>query len=351
MPPVLSGASYWTRRFGHWPRRSPAPLAGYTLLLPVPGDLPIFLDMALRVCAAQQAEHRVATIVLPDSPSAEIDRVVAAARPNWSGPLVTRLLPRPERWFLPRLHSGSRNHALQLVAGVSASRSTHIALHDADLFLLDHDLLDRQYLICKEQDLACIGLSPVWDDWFATKGLHLAATWDMVASVEWLRRWPPWRHMGHDDDFGGESHTFDTTLWAQSRTPPERIVVSDPPPSFVHFNYVISSYRHFQRQGAGYVDDRYRLLFIALLVELFSSRADAIALPDVRDLGVCLLQGSGAVTYPAATDSQNARYSSFRSQLAEALRAPYISDEALKKAAAALGPFDAHYRFNSHPAA
>ena len=59
----------WRTAFARWP-----PLhdtrEGYTLLLPVPADLPVFLRLALANAAAQDCDGRVETLVIPDVPSA-----------------------------------------------------------------------------------------------------------------------------------------------------------------------------------------------------------------------------------------------------------------------------------------
>lgn len=67
--------------------------------MPVPGDLPVFLSLALAVCRHQQAIHRVVTVVLPDKVTPAIKRLVAAARPGWQGNLRLQALPPPERWL------------------------------------------------------------------------------------------------------------------------------------------------------------------------------------------------------------------------------------------------------------
>ena len=337
-----SRASYWRFRLARW-NQPPARLdPGYTLLLPVPGDIPVFLELALKVCARQSARHRCRTLVIPDRPSAAITELVEKARPAWDGDLDIALLPLPERWFLPYLRSGSRNHGLQVVEGISASSTTHVIFHDADLFLLDGELLDQQYEACRDRQLDCIGVSPVWDAWYESKGLRLAATWEMVASVPWLRSFPPYRQIGHDGELLGEMHTIDTTLYAQALTPAARVDWVDRSPDFVHFNYVITAYRHFQRHGGGFVDDHFRLLLIALFVHLFSDGAPPPGLPTLAELASRIDDPAAPVRY-VRDESHASGWREFRAQLNRMLGAEYVPAQAAGEAVGALGVFDAFY--------
>lgn len=338
----MTGASYWRRRLAAWPPASAGTSPGYTLLVPVPGDLPVFLELALSVCAMQEATHRVSTLVIPDRLTPAIRETVARRRSSWAGPLELVPLPRPERWFLPHLRSGSRNHGLQLITGVGASRSSHIILHDADLFILDRRMHDDQYERCRDHDLDCLGISPVWDQWYAGHDRRLAATWDMTASVDWLRSFLPYQQIGHDGDLFGERHTFDTTLYPQAVSPSDRIDFTDRDADYVHFNYVISAFRDFQRSQGGYRDADFRLLLIALFVELFAEPDMQAMLPSLRHLGGGLGSTDQPVHFPSADDGR-ADYQMFRLKLERALQGPYLSTGDSERGRLALEPFDRYY--------
>jgi hypothetical protein len=281
--------------------------------------------------------------VIPDRPSGRLAELVEKARPGWTGPLDLMLLPRPERWFLPFMKSGSRNHGLQVVSGVSSADSTHVILHDADLFLMADSLLDDQYRHCRDRELACLGVSPVWDPWFETKGLRLAATWEMVASIPWLRSFPPYRHIGHDAVMFGERHTFDTTLFAQAATDPSRVDYTDRGADFVHFNYVVTTYRHFQRHGPGFEDRNFRLLLIALFAHLFSQGAPPRGLPSLDELSTDAGRPGATVRYPRDGEAP-ARRRDFRGRLNRLLDADLVAPKAARDAARALARFDQLYR-------
>src|SRR4051794_38551307 len=309
---VSLGARYGRVRLARWPRPRPR-AAGYTLLVPVPGDLPVFLELALAVLATQRHEHRIATIVVPDQLTTETRAIVARHRPQWVGPLELVPLPPPERWVLPHLKNPSRNYGMQLVAGVPAARSSHVVLHDAALFLPSPSALDSQYRACRDRGLACLGVDVVWDKWYAEHGRQLAATWELCAEVDWLRSWPPYLHIGHEAELWGERHGFDITLHPQALTEPDRIDVNAVEGGIVHFNYVISTYRAFQKQGAGMVDAKFRLLLVRLFVDLFASDSEGCVLPTLHELADGLA-GGGVVRYPSADDGRD-DYVDFRRHL------------------------------------
>ncbi|MGH9104852.1 MAG: hypothetical protein ACRDZX_03255 [Acidimicrobiales bacterium] len=339
-----AGPSYWRLRLAKWAPAGPA-REGYTLLVPVPGDIPVFLRLALAVCRFQQSGSRVETVVVPDALTQPMRDIVAAARADWPGELRLQPLPPPERWALPRLGDPGRNHALQLVTGVSCSRATHVVLHDADLFLLEPDVLESQFRHCRDQGLACLGTSPPWDPWYAEHGRHLAATWELCARTDWLRRYPPFSHMAHEEELFGERHMFDTTFYPQALTAPELIAVR-PVEALVHFNYVISNYRKFLRRGGeGWHDRSFRLLLVCLLVELFDPEgAPSYRVPALGQLACYLGDASAPVQLPAAAEGV-AEYAAFRELLERALSGPWAAGGQQELARAVLGPFDSFYAY------
>jgi hypothetical protein len=338
------GARYWRTRLRRWPAPPRAEARpGYTLLIPVPGDLPVFLELALIAARQQQSTHRARTLVIPDRVTPEVHALLEAHRRDWDGPLDLVPLPPPERWFLPLLRNGSRNHGMQLYAGVAASDTTHILLHDADLFPVRRDFFEAQYERCSARGLACLGVSGVWDPWYAEHGLRLAATWDMCARTDWLRSFPPRDHLGHDGSLFGEWHTFDTTLLPQAQSDPATIDHTDEEEAFVHFNYVITSFRHFQRQGPSFYDDNFRLLFIALATQLLGASADR-GFPTVAKLAGGAVHGNGPMRYPTPEEG-GPDYRTFRTKLERLLACEWIGLETADAVREEVAPFDRLYDF------
>ncbi len=344
MPRTSLGDKYWRTRLRSWSPANGDLQPGYTLLLPVPGDLPVFLELALAAAASQDSAHRRATMVIPDRPTPEITSIVESYRKDWNDELSVTLLPSPERWFLPIMKSGSRNHGMQLIAGVTQCKTTHILLHDADLFPCNTDLLEQQYLRCVERDLSCFGVSGVWDGWYETHGLKLAATWELVARVEWLRSFTPYQHIGHPDELFDESHVFDTTLFPQAVTDPNKVDHAGLSDEFVHFNYVITAYRFFQRHGPGYLDDRFLMLFISLMTDLLGAGKYGSALPVPEKMVEALHASSPAIQFPAPAIATET-YERFRLKLGQVLVAPWLPAASVTRIQPIIEEFDRHYGF------
>jgi hypothetical protein len=341
--PSSLGARYWRARLSRWPVFPlSAPVEGYTLLLPVPGDLPVFLRVALAVVRDQQSLYRHETFVIPDVLTPAVRAIVKQARDGWPGPLRLRPFPAPERWALPRLNNPGRNHALQLITGTAHAKTSHVILHDADLFLMQPDILDRQYAACVERRLACLGVSPVWDDWFAEHGRHLAATWELCARTDWLKSFVPALHMAHENQLFGERHAFDTTLYPQAITHPDQIGV-EPTSDIVHLNYVVSNYRYFLRNSEGsFIDNRFLLLFIRLLIDVFdASERDGYRLPSLMNMGAYLGRDDTPVVFPPA--DEGGPYQDFRELLERILSGPWAQDGQRQEVFEDLKQFDDFY--------
>lgn len=333
---------YWGARFDRWGPPSQQQ-EGYSLLVPVPGDLPVFLELALSVLATQHAAGRVETLVVPDIPTPQVAAVVARRRDSWAGPLQVVPLPHPERSMLPRLRKPVRNYGVQFFTGVSHSTADYVVLHDADLFLMSAELLDERVTLARKEGLDVLGADPVWDGWYAERGLHLAATWEMIARTDWLRSFPPSMHMGHEGELEGERHSFDVTLRPQCVADPRRrrVVRSE---DIVHFNYVISTFRWFQRSTDSFPDDRFRLLLIRLFVDIFAEEDFDYRLPTLEELSHGLTDPAARVTYPAADEQTRAQYADFRTKLTRILEGPWTPPATRAGLAGQLRPFDESYR-------
>lgn len=341
------GLRYWSSRFARWPEPLPQ-VPGYTLLVPVPGDLPVFLELALSCLATQTHRDRVDTVVIPDRPTRQVAAAVAARRDTWSGPLLLRPLPLPERVVLPRLGNPFHNYGVQVITGVGTARGSHVILHDADLFLLRPEVLDERYRRTRDERLYVSGASPVWDPWFAEQGLAVAATWEMCAARDWVRSFPPYLHMGHEGEVLGQRHVFDITLHPQALTDPRRIAVHDGERDIVHFNYVIATYRHFQKSPGDFTDDRFRLLLVRLFVDVFAEQPFDYRLPSITELSRGLPRGPGsgnqAVRYPVATAEVSEGYRDFRDKVNRILTGAWADEDRRERAQRALASFDDYYR-------
>jgi hypothetical protein len=345
--PILKNVA-WRAMYRQWPRRAPRRLEpGYTVILPVPGDLPVFFRLALANVIAQDSTDRAGVVVVPDRPSRAI-RAEFEARSAEMRAHRVRLteLPAKSR-LMGHLTRGdpATNYFLQLHAAAAGTSTTHALLHDADLFLTDRGFLARHYRRCAERGLACLGVSAAWDDWLRDHGCdHVVATWELMFDMRWLRWFRPWRHRSHFAWKDSEWHGFDVMLATQAKTPPSLCELHpDAEDSFIHFNWVIGEYRHFQRSDERSTEDsRFVILLIRLLVDALGSQDGADSAPDVPDveqLARGLSDGSQRVTYVGPEAAGN--YADFQRAVRRLYDAPLFHERAAERIERALAPFDA----------
>ena len=342
-------AALWRRAFSRWHGDRIAKTPGYTLALPVPADLPVFLRLALATAASQRAEHRVETLVVPDVPSPAFRDELEAASAA-SGVADARLVEPGRAAQLMRRAAGnaiSSNHFVQLYTALDAARGTHVVLHDADLFIRDAAFLDERFRQAREAGVACLGVQPAWDDWLREHDLaHVAATWELMVTAEWAYSFPPWQHRPRADSLDGERHVFDTMLYTQALTPPERCAVREPGDAFAHFNWVIGVYRNFQNSSGPFEDDRFLLVLIRLLSEEFGTSPGAV--PPIAEMARGIGDAQARVTYVHPHTPR--KYKEFRRTLARALEAPVFGADAAARAEVALEPFERAFGEPDQPA-
>lgn len=313
---------FWRSRYAAWePRRRSSPVRrGYSVLVPVPGDIGVLTDVALDVLSRQDSTHRIETLVIPDMRSSDVNVAVERRAHNWDGPLRVVDLAAPERLLLPRLGDPGKNHPAQLLRGISQARASHVIFHDADLFPLDEHLHERTWAVCDDPSVDVVGLEGPWDPWFNSHGRELAATWEMCCKVEWMRSFAPWRHFAHEAAVGNERHVFDTTFWPQWSTAQDRLRTIEASDQYIHFNYVISTYRKFQHSAGPFRDKSFRLLLLRMLIDLFDTSGRPTPIPSMEDL-VRGLDNPQARVYFAVEDA--AEFRAMASKLTTILEGPW----------------------------
>jgi hypothetical protein len=340
----------WRAAFRRWPAGITRELSpGYTLLMPVPGDMPVFVRLALANVAAQHGGERAEILVIPDGPSPGMAEAVAAcaAETGLRDVRMIKLSPVSRALGEVARSDPATNYFLQLHAGASAAGTTHALLHDADLFLTDAGFLARHYRRCAERRLACLGVSPAWDEWLREHGLgHVVATWELMFEVRWMRSFAPWRHRSRFAWVAGEWHGFDVTLCTQAETAPHLCELHPgAEDSFVHFNWVIGGYRRFQGNDGRPVEDaRFNILLIRLMLDALDGRLEgvpraSVEVPSADELARGLTDPSRRVTY--CRDARAAEYGPFRESIRRLYQGPLFDDTAVETIEQRLSPFDA----------
>ncbi|MCC6153682.1 MAG: hypothetical protein IT367_07980 [Candidatus Hydrogenedentes bacterium] len=331
---------FWTTMYGKWRSARKDRSPGYTILMMVPGDMAVFLDLALDVCGGQDLTHCAEILVIPDRPSPEFRKRFEAAQDERAHlPMRLVTLPFVDRLVTRKMNNPHHNYFLQLKNGIDHSRTTHVLLHDADLFIVEPNFLKAHYEACVERRLACLGLSPAWDQWYRDSGYpHVTATWELLIDVAWAQQYPPYKHHGHRDVLNGVSHEFDATLLPQCLTPPERVGRHDQEWGFVHFNYVISAYRLFQNSTGRYEDSNFRVLLVRLLIDACDRSGWQYDAPPISELAIGLRNPSRRVTYTKQETRKN--YPEFRSKLKELIERGRLQDAQCASIRKGIEPFD-----------
>jgi hypothetical protein len=340
LPKMSTLTTKFWEQFYRWDEPVGTPVPGYSLLFTVPGDLPVFLKIALEMCSRQASGHLVETLVIPDHLTTGLPELLEPWAKDYAvSPLRLVTLGPLDEVLAHKLNHPSVTHWLQLIRGAMATQATHAVLHDSDLFMTDRNFLESHYETCVKRRLACLGVSPIWDSWFQEQGLdHVVAPWEMILELAWLRSFQPWQLQAHENVIDGKRYRFDTTIWAQCKTASERIGRYPEETGFIHFGHVVSGYRWFQQSPRPYEDEHFRLLLIRLLIDAYDTSGWPCEVPSLADLVKGLVVKSSPVTY--LRESTRQRYPGFRSTLQCLLSSGLLNDERASMMEDEIAPFD-----------
>jgi hypothetical protein len=334
----------WRTLYPRW-RGGTDAAEGYTILIPVPGDLPVFTHLALAGLARQDPDGRTEIIVIPDRSTPDFASTLAQSAALFPPGVVRPARIGARARAIQRVSGDpSLNHFFQLFHGITAARTKYAVLHDVDLFINDVGFLAERYRRCRDDGLACLGLELVFnDEWYERHGLGpVLATWELMFEIDWLRAFPPWQAHLHYRNVNGGVHMFDTMDYPQVHIPSERRRLAEAPDAFVHFRQVITVFRRFQlADGRPYEDVRFRLLLIRLLMDAFGGSDSRLPPPPVDELARGITDASAPVTY--RSPGIEANYSSFRLMLGFVTAGPLVDPDRAERIERALAPFDAAF--------
>jgi hypothetical protein len=332
--------AFWRQLYPQWDKTEVARVPGYTIVIPVPGDLPVFLKIALEVCDKQDPAHLCEILVIPD----QLPNAFRECFADWSNAYTARPvrlvhLRAWERWKTRVRPNGMVTHWLQVIRGIQAVRTNHALLHDADLFILEPRFMRTLYDTCVERELACFGVSAIDDPWYGEQGFHhLTTTWELLFRVDWFMRFPPWQHRAHVNSLNGIKHNFDTTLFPQCQTSPQLIARAEEEAGFIHLKHLIATYRYFQKSKPPYEDGFFRLLFVRLLNDAYALSSAEDALPSLKELIRGTHDSTARVTF--LRPETRAHYPDFRAKLERLLASGCLEPEKASALAAGARAFD-----------
>jgi hypothetical protein len=333
------------RIYGRWPQRSSVE-DGYTMLLPIPADMPFLLRIALQGLRHLRMPNCNRIVVIADGCTS--DAALRAVIDEFADERVRYApLKRIDKVLmnLPR-SDGSANyrHFTQILRGVLAAPTDAIYLHDADAFWLEEGGVEAQYREFRERGMYTLGVTSRIDPMFKDAGLEMPGTWELMFSASWARRRHPVEMKGGWYPApDGEWRWFDTLLYGQYVDYPSgKVGVMADPPRFVHFYGTITEYRLWQRaRHAGPVEDRLCcLLLLSVLSRALSGDHPDTPLPPPEELARGLHDPSAPITY--LDQSAPRRYASFRQGIEGLCSAPVFASAA-ERIRDALAPFDDHF--------
>jgi hypothetical protein len=330
----------------HWPEKACHSEEGYTILVPIPADMPILLrfalagmqhlsmpncrkilvisdgasnDQALRTMVGEQSDSRVEYV-----PLTSIDKVLTN-------------LPRSD---------GSANfrHFTQILRGVLKTTTEAVYLHDADAFWLDKAGVETQYHEFQSRAMNTLGLSSRIDPMFKDRGYDIPGTWELMFSRSWVQQRLPMEIKGGWYPIeNGEWRWFDTLLFGQYMDYASgKFGVMKNPPAFVHFYGTITEYRSWQRaqRSQPTEDSLFNLLLLSVFAASFPEAKNDSRLPPPHEMARGLSDRSASITYFAETAPT--RYASFRSKI-EAICAGPVFGNVAGRVRELLVPFDRHF--------
>jgi hypothetical protein len=331
-----------------YPRWNAHPVTeeGYTILVPIPMDMPFLLRYALQGLHGQHMEHCKEILVIPDAsypPGQEALKhvIIDSDLPD------IRLLPIKKRTLFTLKLLGGRGirHWIQILEGVREARTDYIFLHDADAFLIREDLIESRYLTCKEKQLYSLGVTPRWDDVFTVNNLYLPATWELMFSKKWMCQRRPVLHKATRRNARIGRAFFDTMIYPQYRDIRSgKVLVEEEEESFVHFNSVIVNYRQYsacRKMEKPFLDEWFSILFLSLLQELTSEAEDPNhALPSIEELTKGLMDNNQPVHYGSQLAADNwPQFTKMLDQLGKTLS---FTDENSFRLKELVAPFEEH---------
>lgn len=316
---------------------------GYTALLPVPADLPVFLQIALKSLLTQDRKHLAEILVIPDIPS---DYFRAAFRKLAEGSSLPGLrlveMNRKDRVVGRLYKTPNVYYFLQILNGISSARSAHVLFHDADLFLFSTDFLKRHYETFLDRQVSVLGV-----DHRSIGRLeeyrNIVATWEMIASLEWLMQFKPYQHRGHKRFFRGRLINFDSTFLPQVLSEPRKISINKEygQDEFLHFSFVISTYRLFCKSRGRFEDKHFKLLLIRSLIDALGDAGWTYSVPSMEKLVGALAGTDGEVSYTALETRNN--YAPFRRNFERLMQSGILGTEAGKIMREQISPFDERF--------
>jgi hypothetical protein len=326
--------------YASW-NRSSAPHAGYSIVMPIPEDMPFLAHLAIEGLIHINRMNCVQYIVVGDGYGKHGSSGLARTlKENSKFKVDLCELPLLHRMIARRI---ACPHPVSIILGTSRASTDFVFLHDADAFFLNPDCIEKTFEYCELNAMNAIGVTARWDPFFQRIGYQIPGTWQMMFRTSWLRSHPPFRVFGRTMDTPHGTNTFDTMLYPQYLDYASgKIGVMPVVPKFVHFNGTIVTYRAWKRaNGRQVVDELFRLVLLSILERVVPSDDGRRLLPSTEELAYGLTDSSRPIRYDTLDCARN--FGEFRSQMQELCESPVFAGERAEKIQSMLVPFDVHF--------
>jgi hypothetical protein len=306
---------------------------GFTVLLPVPSDLPVFVKLAIENISHQKSKSLEDVIVIPDHYTAAIDETVrrTADAVGLASCRVLRMPPK-DQWFA---RSSNFVHFMQIATGLAKVGTSHALLHDADLFMFDEGFLEKHFETCRQGDYAALGID--WRENIGPEKKKVAATWELMLNTRWARSFNRYRHRKHGIEVEGKTYGFDTLLFAQWMSPNEKIDVSNSG-DYCHLNFTIATFRRYSNRRSVFPDWQYKLLLLKLCILEYDDSGYDYKLPSKEEFLMALTGKSNKLTY--AIDKAKDYYPNFKRRLEYLIQKKVLTTKGIDPMREVIDAFD-----------
>lgn len=283
----------------------------------------------------------VEVFVVPDKPSPYFRGIFDSLVTDYSFQSIRLIeMNRVDKMFAAIADNPNMNHFLQLFNGMDHCSSTHVLLHDADLFLSPGNFLRKHFEACASSHYNVLGVNVKK---FTDDGRPLAATWEMMASMEWLKSFKPYELKAQVTFINGKRYEFDTMLLPQYMTSPAKIALRSADAEFVHINYLISRYRRYLKTQKPFEDSQFKLLFIKLLID---SHDTADWKHDVPSMENCIAGLTGHDSKVSYTQEETASYYPYaRGKIQKLCQLGLLTPNQKKTIVRSIEPFDQWFQW------
>jgi hypothetical protein len=349
MPNIDAKSLILEALFGRW-RTAGALADGYSIILPMPMDMPFLLWFALESLRDMDTAHCNQFVVVPDGWGGDGGQAIERVVRSFEDPrILLSRMPRMVHFFVHKVqsvrsHRTAGLHWAMVVEGTNCANSKYAFLHDADAFFIDSDSLERQYAECRDRGMMTLGVESRADAFFSDNGYAIPGTWELMYSVPWARSRSPVALKPRWKDTPHGRFVFDSMLYPQYLDYESgKVGVMLRPPRLVHFHATILTYRAFlDAKKESVTDDLFRLLLLSMLEDLMPEDIGTRILPRPRELA----RGLDDPTAPVRYDSLRAgrEFPGFRRQIDELFKAPVFAGERAARIRDYVRPFDNYFR-------